>query len=77
MNWTTVSSGNTTQTTAATPPFEAGTTTAIMIGENNPGGSGEINITGAFRVGNNAGDQLNVNSDGSIDVNVSGTIISP
>jgi hypothetical protein len=81
MNWTSISSGNTTQTAGTpantTPPFDTGVTTAIMIGEFNAGGSGEINVTGSFTVGGTAADGLNVNSNGSIDVNVSGTTINP
>ena len=79
MNWTTVSSGNKNTAVGPPPPVDAGTTTAIMIGTNVgvPPGSGEINITGAFLIDGSAGSQDNINSDGNINVNVSGTQISP
>jgi hypothetical protein len=83
LNFTSVVSGNSTRTTSgtppvdtATPPFLPGITTAIMLNETG-GATGDINVTGAFTAGSAAGTGFNVNNGGGVNVNVSGSQISP
>jgi hypothetical protein len=84
LNFTSVISGNATRAfgnpptnTLPTPPFEAGKITAIMLNESITGATGDINITGSFTAGNAPGTAFNVNNGGGINVNVSGSQISP
>ncbi len=52
-------------------------TTAIVINESITGATGDINVTGSFTAGTVQGSGFNVNSGGGINVNVSGSQISP